>query len=56
MKVLPSFKVPAAFSALKTAPAAFLKVVLPYAATMACVGLVEGRVEINQRVGCSVER
>ena len=41
LKVLPSFKVPAAFSALKTAPAAFLKVVLPYAATMACVGLVE---------------
>ena len=48
LKVLPSFKVPAAFSALKTAPAAFLKVVLPYAATMACVGLVEGCVEINQ--------
>jgi len=41
LSVLPSFKVPAAFSALKTAPAAFLKVVLPYAATMACVGLVE---------------
>jgi len=39
--ILPRFQVPAAFSALRTAPAAFLKVVLPYAATMACVGLVE---------------
>ena len=53
LSVLPSFKVPAAFSALKTAPAAFLKVVLPYAATMACVGLVDSRVEINKRVGCT---